>query len=84
MIGNTDSSFFGFIFPAEEMTTLNSKTKGKTSLFLRMVHNRKAFVPVVIANRGRESSSTDSVAHHVDQLTEPELYPKSKYLQEKK
>lgn len=49
-----------------------------------MVHNRKAFVPVVIANRGRESSSTDSVTHHVDQLTEPELYPKNKYLQGKK
>lgn len=34
--------------------------------------------PVVIMDGGRESSSTDPVAYHVDPFTEPELNPKNK------
>lgn len=37
----------------------------------------EAHWPVVIADGGRESSSTDPVAHHMDPLTQPELHPEN-------
>lgn len=76
--------FLGLFSLQRKWQHWNQRQRVKPVFFKDVVHNRKAFVPVVIANRGRESSSTDSVTHHVDQLTEPELYPKNKYLQGKK
>lgn len=35
----------------------------------------EACLPVVIADGGRKSSSTDPVAHHMHPFTEPELHP---------
>ena len=38
----------------------------------------EALLPVVIEDGGRESPSTDPVAHHMDPFTEPGLNPKKK------
>lgn len=46
-------------------------------IFVRKLHSEQALSPVVIADGGRESSSTDPVAHHMDPFTEPELNPKN-------
>lgn len=42
------------------------------------LYNEEQHLPVVIADSGRESSSTDPEAHHMDPFTEPGLNPKHK------
>lgn len=43
--------------------------------------HERVYRPVVIVDGGRESSSTDSVAHDVDPFTEPRLNPKIQHKQ---
>lgn len=41
---------------------------------------KEAHLPIVIEDGGRESSSTDPIAHYMDPFTEPQLNPKNTHI----
>jgi len=71
VVGDTDASLLGFVFPVEEedRRTLDG-VRDRAAL-----KGGGAPLPVVIVDGGREPSSADPVAHHVDPFAEPELHP---------
>lgn len=78
VIGDTDSSFSGFIFPVVARWRHEVSIRRYSWSLLRRYTVEEEHSPVVIMDGGGESSSTDPVAYHVDPFTEPELNPKNK------
>lgn len=69
---------FSLLLQGEDMESLSDDSP---DLIVRKLHGEEAHLPVVIVDGGRESSSTDPVAHHMDQFTEPELHPENTHRQ---
>lgn len=74
VIGHTDSSFSGLIFPVSvrKMTVLGGDVPVLSQHSTAGIYSR-----VVVADGGGEPSGADPEAHHMDPFTEPGLYPKS-------
>lgn len=73
VIGDTDSSFLGFIFPAVGESYTKSESGDQTFPDCCYLGSWWAGSPVVIADSSRESTSTDPVAHDMDPLAQPRL-----------
>lgn len=72
VIGHTDSSFSGLVFPVSvKWSGLGEAVQALFQTSMEGVYSR-----VVIADGGGESTGTNPEAHHMDPFAEPRLYPK--------